>query len=292
MTALLVVACGLALVPYRPPSSIGSPSVLRRAFPGPRVVRGGAHDGVDPRHSPRRRLDPARGGGVRRSGRAGVDAAPLATARPPAPLRRELLALLALVRDRRLRARLVLGHRLPVPGAGDRLGPLPPLRGRGRHAGRSPDRRSTRRASPTGSSPTRPLSERVYGSLLLLDGVSSWSLTAGLVVLAGPDRPERVRGGSGAVGHRRRPRRRRRIRRRPDPARPCVLARARDSRRNALPAPRAALARAALPRRTRPPCCPPASQSPCSASRPRTLRARSSSACWSSSRRCSTWWSG
>ena len=118
-----------------------------------------------------------------------------------------------------------------------------------------------------------PTAGALYGGLRVLDGVSSRSLTAGLVVLLLHHLPEHVRGGGRPVGPRRRPRRRRRVRRRPDPPGPGVLARARDHARHGLPPLRPPLARPALPRR-------PAGRPvvffalALLASRPRTRRAR------------------
>ncbi len=68
-----------------------------RACAGPCVVLGAAHDRFDPRHSARQRLDHARGGRLRRSGRPRVrHAAYDTTSRRATPRTREPLTLLVL----------------------------------------------------------------------------------------------------------------------------------------------------------------------------------------------------
>ena len=73
----------------------------------------------------------------------------------------------------RVLVRVVVGHRRPVPAARDGLGPLLPLRGRGRAAGGPADRGSLLGARRDSSSRTPPMVGALYGSVRMLDGVSS-----------------------------------------------------------------------------------------------------------------------
>ena len=83
-----------------------------------------------------------------------------------------------------VRLRVVVGRRVPVPGARERTGGTTsstPTRWR-RNGELLLDDRFAGEAA--GYSPIPPAVGAVYGSFLILDGVSSWSLTAGIVFIS------------------------------------------------------------------------------------------------------------
>ena len=285
---------GSSLLPFSRRSSTRLVGAGRRhAGPGPRVVRGAAHDRLD-RRRPARRRSRSRSRWPPSSCRSPSASTALrrrSERDPAASRRRELLTLLALAAIVAFALASSWDIAYPFQPRGTDWGHYLLYADEVAAQGAPPDRRSARgRGRPGLRRPARV--GAIYGSVLLLDGVSSWSLTVGIVVVSALSvlsvyaaaavlwgtGAGLVAAGAYAVA--------------PDPARSGVLARSRDGARDGVRA-RSWSCRSG--------CCSAAravggtcSSSPWgwSASPPRTRRARSSSRLVLVAACSSTWPSG
>ena len=215
--ALLLAACApdaAALPPGRARRASRSGSPIVPALAPRRRSRSVLTTAVDPRRAARRRLEhPLAVRRARRDRR--WSSVPRVTT---AARRRARLALRRETgwrwprcswRSRAFSLRLVLGHRVPVPAARDRTGATTSCtRTRSTAQEATPDRGSTRGRGRSSSSPTRPMVGALYGSILILDGVSSLLARRRhrRSLSAAPSMPV-VAAAGGAVGPRRRARR-------------------------------------------------------------------------------------
>ena len=165
------------------PSELATPSLRLAVLPalGARLVRAPADDGVDRRHPPHRALDQARRARSRPRARCrGHALGDVRSATSWSATEEKAIAVAVLVGVFAFSLGASLGHRGLVPAARAPTGGTTcSTRTRSRRRAALSDRRIRWRARRTASSPTPAGVGAVYGSFLILDGISSRPLALG-----------------------------------------------------------------------------------------------------------------